>query len=53
MIVVNKTDLVNKERLEEVIRSVKSVNSASKIVTTIKSKVDLDLLLDSQIFQKP
>jgi len=52
MIVVNKTDLVNKERLEEVIRSVKSVNSASKVVTTIKSKVDLDLLLDLHAYDE-
>jgi len=46
LIVVNKTDLVNKDLLEQVLNSVKSVNSASMLVTTVNSKVNLDLLLD-------
>jgi len=46
MIVVNKTDLVSGEQLEQVVRAVKSVNNASQMVTAINSKVELDLLLD-------
>jgi len=46
MIVVNKTDLVGVEQLEQVLGAVKSINSASQLVTAVNSRVELDMLLD-------
>ena len=46
MIVINKTDLVDADTREEVISAVRGMNSAAKLMTTVRSVVDLDLLLD-------
>jgi len=46
MIVVNKTDLVSGEQLEQVVGAVRGVNGASQLVTAVNSKVELDMLLD-------
>ena len=50
MIIVNKTDLVNDEMKENVITAVRSINSAAKIITTVRSVVDVEELLDLRAY---
>ena len=53
----NKTDLVDEVRREEVISAVRGINSACQLITTVRSVVDLDLMLDlhayDQICERP
>ena len=57
LVVVNKTDLVDEVRREEVISAVRGINSACQLITTVRSVVDLDLMLDlhayDQICERP
>ena len=46
LLVVNKTDLVSESQLDTVLQAVRSVNSSSQLVTSVKSKVELDMMLD-------
>ena len=46
MIIVNKTDLVDNETREQVVEAVRNINSACKLITTVKSVVDVNDLLD-------
>ena len=57
LVVVNKTDLVDELGREEVISAVRGINSACQLITTVRSVVDLDLMLDlhayDQICERP
>ena len=46
MLIINKTDLVDEETKNKVIETVKGINSASKLLTTVRSVVDVNDLLD-------
>ena len=46
LIIVNKTDLVDNDTKDQVIDAVRGVNSACQLITTVKSVVDINLLLD-------
>ena len=46
MLIINKTDLVDEETKNKVIDTVKGINSASKLLTTVRSVVDVNDLLD-------
>ena len=50
MVIVNKTDLVNEEMKGNVISAVRSINSAAKLLTTVKSVVDVEELLDLRAY---
>ena len=52
LIVVNKTDLVTPDKQQEVISAVKSMNSAAQVITTVRSVVDLDLMLDLHAYDE-
>ena len=52
MIVVNKTDLVDDSSRAEVVSAVRTINSAARLVTTVRSVVDLDLLLDLHAYDE-
>jgi len=49
-IVINKLDLVNNQQLEKVESTVKSINSACKILKSEQSVVNLDDILDLQAY---
>jgi len=49
-IVINKLDLVNNQELEKVESTVKSINSACKILKSEQSVVNLDDILDLQAY---
>jgi len=46
VLIVNKTDLISTEALENVIQEVQNINSASRLVQTQQSRVDLSSILD-------
>jgi len=46
MLIINKTDLVDEQTKNKVIDTVKGINSASKLLTTVRSVVDVNDLLD-------
>ena len=46
LIIVNKTDLVDEVTKDKVIDAVRTVNGASKMLTTVKSVIDVNELLD-------
>ena len=46
MLIINKTDLVDEETKNKVIDTVKGIDSASKLLTTVRSVVDVNDLLD-------
>jgi len=46
MIIVNKTDLVDEDTKHSVVEAVRGINSACKLITTVRSVVDVDDLLD-------
>jgi len=52
LVVVNKTDLVDEVRREEVISAVRGINSACQLITTVRSVVDLDLMLDLHAYDE-
>ena len=47
---LNKVDLISKSELETVKGIVHSLNTRAKVVTTNQSKVDLDLVLNTKLF---
>lgn len=49
-ILLNKTDLVNKDTLDENLQLIRSINSTAAVHKTTKSRIDLSLLLDSKSF---
>ncbi|KAM6328527.1 zinc-regulated GTPase metalloprotein activator 1A-like isoform 3-T3 [Alca torda] len=50
LIIINKTDLVSREELNEVRTSVRSINGLVKILQTQRSRVDLSNVLDLHAF---
>ncbi|XP_064386775.1 zinc-regulated GTPase metalloprotein activator 1-like [Halichondria panicea] len=46
IILVNKTDLVTKQQLEAIKSRISDINSMAKMVETLRSKIDLGLILD-------
>ena len=50
VILVNKTDLVSPEELENLYGIIRSLNSDAKIIKTKRSQVDLDEILDTNLF---
>jgi G3E family GTPase len=50
VLVLNKTDLVNKEELEAVKKEVQAINGSAKILMTQQSKVPLDQVLGIKAF---
>lgn len=50
VILLNKVDLISKDELETVKGIVHSLNTRAKVVTTNQSKVDLDLVLNTKLF---
>ncbi len=50
IILINKTDLVSKESLEELKAIIHSLNPEAKIITTSQSKVDLNEVINTNLF---
>ena len=50
-IILNKTDLVSKEELEDVEDRIRSMNSFAKIIRTTKSRAPLDEILGLNRFR--
>uniref|UniRef100_V9KYP9 COBW domain-containing protein 2-like protein n=1 Tax=Callorhinchus milii TaxID=7868 RepID=V9KYP9_CALMI len=50
LIIVNKTDLIHQEELDELRHIVRSINGLAKIIETQRSRVDLSNVLDLHAF---
>lgn len=50
VVLINKCDLVSKDEVQRVKAVVKSLNHHAKIITTVRSKVDLPEILDTKLF---
>ncbi|KAL0279248.1 UNVERIFIED_CONTAM: hypothetical protein PYX00_000852 [Menopon gallinae] len=50
LIIINKTDLVGMDELTALESKIKSINSASKMLQTVRCKVDLDEILDLKAY---
>ncbi|OTA98338.1 hypothetical protein M426DRAFT_326039 [Hypoxylon sp. CI-4A] len=50
VIVVNKCDLVSKEEVNRIKGVVQKLNPSAKVVSTVKSKLELKEILDTQLF---
>ncbi|WP_338788486.1 GTP-binding protein [Metabacillus sp. FJAT-53654] len=50
IIVLNKTDLVHREDVEELKRVIKKLNPEAKVVESVFSKVDLNEILNTHLF---
>ncbi|MEM7621528.1 MAG: zinc metallochaperone GTPase ZigA [Pseudomonadota bacterium] len=50
VIILNKIDLISKEELKIVISIIKGLNAKAKIIETTLSKVDLDEVMDTNLF---
>lgn len=48
-IVINKTDLVSKKRLQDIYQLIEAFNPKARIFETVKAQLDIDLLLDKSI----
>lgn len=49
-IIVNKTDLVSRSELDDLKARLQRINSSSRMIETIRSKVDLDVVLDMHAY---
>ncbi|MGP1587562.1 MAG: GTP-binding protein [Treponemataceae bacterium] len=49
-ILINKTDLVSKEELDEVKSVIRALQPNAKMIETVKSQIDLDKILDTKLF---
>lgn len=50
VIILNKTDLVSNQELESLFSILRSLNQDAKIIKTTKSKVDLNEIIDTNLF---
>lgn len=50
VILLNKADLVNKENLKKLYGIIRSLNADAKIIETVKSQVELDEILNTNLF---
>ena len=50
VILLNKADLVSKEELKKLYGIIRSLNADAKIIETIKSQVELDEILNTNLF---
>ncbi|KAG0694208.1 COBW domain-containing protein 1 [Chionoecetes opilio] len=52
LLILNKTDLVDQQQLEQVSRLVRTINSSAEIVNTQRCRVELEKLLDLHAYDK-
>lgn len=50
VIIINKTDLVSPDEIESLTQELRSINSFAKLHKTTQSKVDLNLILDINVY---
>ena len=50
VIVINKCDLVSKDEVERVKAVIKSLNHSAKILTSVRSKLDIKEILNTELF---
>ncbi|KAI1408392.1 putative cobalamin synthesis protein [Hypoxylon sp. FL1857] len=50
VVIVNKCDLVSKEEVNRIKGVIKKLNPSAKVVSTIKSRLDLTEILDTRLF---